>query len=339
MAKTIAKKVARKPREIKVVEGDGEMRKVSDLKPHPYANQVFGKPPKHEIDELLADMEKFGQRDAIDILPDGRVLNGRTRLEAAILGGMKEVRVIVHDLDDDEAKQFILEANLVRHHYDKLTVARVYRELKAFVQGEGKARKTGEGDLRDRLAKRFNISGRSLDRYARMLDAVAEAQQLYRKEVFSDGVMLALARITPEQQKAVLAEVRKADGAKEKNLAATVEIAKLREAAKGKREAAKAEAQNAAEPASAVDDGVFLVIDEAEEVSEDSGEAQREAYRNVLVEMPDGFERLVDHIDDIIGEVMDAEDAVAALNRIVASAQTLIEAEEATAAALAGTPA
>ena len=101
----MAKQSGTTPSPTKVVEGNSEMRKVTDLKPHPYANQVFGKPPKHEIEELSADMETFGQRDAIDILSDGRVLNGRTRLDAAILAGMKELRVIVHDLDEDAAKK------------------------------------------------------------------------------------------------------------------------------------------------------------------------------------------------------------------------------------------
>ena len=158
----------------------------------------------------------------------------------------------------------------MRHHYDKLTVARVYLELKALIQGnEGKAPKTGDGDLRDRLAKRFHISGRSLDRHVKMLKAPASAQELYRKGMLSDSVMVALAALTADQQRAVLAEVKTADDAKEKNLAAKVAIGKFRKANKEARDNAKAakaakatgkasenrdaevESENAAEPETA----------------------------------------------------------------------------------------
>jgi hypothetical protein len=55
--------------------------------------------------------------------------------------------------------------------------------------------------------------------------------------------------------------------------------------------------------------------------------------------MPDVFDGLVENIDEIIGEAMDSEAAVAALQRIVDGAMTLIEAEKTKAAALVGMPA
>ena len=61
MKKKLAKKAVSKPRQIKVVEGDSGLWDVDDLKPHPYADKVFGKPPKHEVEELSADMTQFGQ--------------------------------------------------------------------------------------------------------------------------------------------------------------------------------------------------------------------------------------------------------------------------------------
>ncbi len=416
----MVKNAVAKPRKIKDVDGNVETRKVSDLTPHPYANQVFGKPSKHEIEELGADMETFGQRDKIDIDRDNRVLNGRTRLEAAILKGMKELQVIVHDLDDEAAKKFILEANLLRHHYDRLTVARVFLELKALLRGDkGRAPKTGAGDLRDRLAKRFKISGRSLDRHVKMLGTPAAAQELYRKGVLSDSVMVALASLTAEQQKAVLAVIKRFGGNnKEKNATAKTEISNFRkenrdERAKAKAAAADAakasanvektasneespsdaetEGQDATEPVATTSPGDDAVHDdgdpeapaaelpadhgvtgdddaeaehshdnvatdeasrtksmvgasdtvEVEEPVEEPAENTEEdasigTYRKVLVEMPATFEKLVEQMDGIIGEVMDPDAAVEALQRMATSIQALIEAEKTKAAALAG---
>lgn len=369
--------------ELKVVGRDVETRKVADLAPHSYANHVFGKPPKHEIEELAADMDAVGQRDPLDVSPDDKVLNGRTRLEAAILRGMKELRVIVHDLDEEGAKRFILEANLLRHHYDKLTVARVYQELKVLNQGDkGRAAKTGDGDLRDRLAKRFSISGRSLDRHVKMLNTPAEAQSLYRKGVLSDSVMLALVKLTAEQQKVVLGEIKKTKDVKQKNHLAKTVIAKYRKEKK-KAEPATIKAENAVSGNTVVSKSDGAPQEPAPAVTADpaveatgSGESQAElpeavspadrteyegskiedadddfirdwepddasvqepvaVYRRVLEELPGTLDELVEQIDLIVGEAMDAAAAMKALGRMEESIKTLIEAEEAKAAALA----
>jgi len=206
-----------------------QSRKVARLKAHPFAKKVLGAPSQQEIKELAADMKDKGQSTPLHILSDGTILDGLTRWMAAQEAGITELRVIVHELDDTAAKKFILEANLLRHHYDKLTFARVFQELKLLMKGpDGKVSKKGEGDLRDRLAKRFNISGRTLDRHVKMLRSPAEAQTLYRKNVLSDSVMVALAGLNADQQKAVLAEIRKANDSREKNLAAKVAIGNLR---------------------------------------------------------------------------------------------------------------
>ena len=286
-------------------------------------------------------------------------------------------------------------------------MARIYRELKKLLQSEGgRAAKTGDGDLRDRLSKRFNISGRTLDRHVKMLKTPAEAQQLYRKGILSDSVMVALAQLTADQQKAVLAEVKKFGEPKHKNAAAKAEISDFRAEIRTKRKEAKkaaeaktetanlnagaekaagdktiasdaeTEGSDAAQPVAESNDAVH---DDgpppAAEVSADDGldgdhagetedshdnvatdeasntvevvEAIVEpaldteeyvslgAYRKVLEEYPDLFDGLVQQMDDVVGEAMDGEAAVVALQRIADSVQTLIEAEK-TKAALAG---
>ncbi len=85
------------------------------------------------------------------------------------------------------------------------------------------------------------------------------------------------------------------------------------------------------------DEGVVVMMDEAAEVDEGGADARVPAYNKALTEWPDQFDDFVDHMDDIVGQAMDPDEAVVELNRIVASAQTLIEAEIAKAEALDGT--
>ena len=154
-------------------------------------------------------MKKRGQLTAIDILPDGRILDGWTRWLAAQQAGITELRVIVHDLDETAAKIFILEANIhFRHHYDKLTVARIYHELKILMQGESGKGPDGGGEVRDRLAKRFKISGRTLDRLEKMLDTPEELQQAYRDGEVTDGLMVEAAKLSPKLKKEIAAAIK-----------------------------------------------------------------------------------------------------------------------------------
>jgi hypothetical protein len=197
-----------------------------------------------------------------------------------------------------------------------------------------------------------------------------------------------------------LAEVKRADGAKEKNLAAKVAIGKFRKKNKEKREKdtgakdkADAKASGNGEtgvngqktvesettasgdgddasgtPAELPGDDVDEGADNGQAEDSSTGKAGQSettkartdasdtvevtvpaedtqegasigTYRKVLEVYPGEFEGLVDSIDEIIGKVMDADATVVALQRIVDNALTLIEAEKAKAAALAGTPA
>ena len=205
----MAKTTATKPRQIKVVNDNGDAWKVSELKAHTYANQVFGAPADHEVKELSEDLKKSGQLNPLDILPDGRILDGRTRLKAAKLAEIEELTVVVHDLNDDEAKEFILESNLLRHHFDKLTVARIYRELKQLSRGTGKKAKDGAGELRKRLGKRFGMSGRTLDRYEKLLETPMGLQLAYRQGDITDGQMMAVAKLSEKHQGELEAIVKK----------------------------------------------------------------------------------------------------------------------------------
>jgi hypothetical protein len=110
---------------------------------------------------------------------------------------------------------FILEANLLRHHYSKLVIARICVELKKLARGRAKKAPAGEGDVRDRLARRFNISGRTLDNLEAMLDAPEEVQQVYQEGELSDGAILAVAKLPADLKKKLVAALKNSDGDKE----------------------------------------------------------------------------------------------------------------------------
>lgn len=365
MKQTVKK--AAKSRQIKVVNDSGEMWPVSKLNPHPYADEVFGIPPEHEVKELAQSLKHDGQRDALEVLADGTIVDGRTRLLSAIEAGITELRVIVrHDLKDAKAiKERILRANLMRHHFDKLVVARIYSELKKLARGRSKKAVKGEGELRNRLAKRFNLSGRTLDRLETMLDTPSHVQQVYREGNLRDQDMLGVAALAEELKDELVAQLEKGGAAKEKIIKGFLDERKPPTPKPGKKSPKKpsskkadAEApksQDSQDGRNAQDDEIdddrqteSAGGDEAAELGEDddagelvaadseaAGDDPVDIYGYVLKELPDMLDDLVEKIDDIAGQAMESESAMDALARIAIKIEVLREAEE----ALCGVPA
>ncbi len=153
-----------------------ENRLVADLKPHP-SNTIFGDLPDAELKELADDLAQRGQQHPIDILPDGTIVGGHQRWLAAQILGWTTIRCRVrYDLaraGEDAIEEYLLRDNFCRRQLTPLAAARVYRRLKSLAKKNGRRFK---GDVRDFIAARFGKSGRTLDRWARLLDAPIEVQ-------------------------------------------------------------------------------------------------------------------------------------------------------------------
>jgi ParB family chromosome partitioning protein len=153
-----------------------ELRTLDSLTLHP-GHAVFAEPDEHEVELLAQDIQRRGLQHAIEALPDGQVVAGRKRLAALIKLGRKETRCrIRYDLaaqGEAAILQHLLADNLMRHDLTPLEKARAYLKLREQLNGRAAP---GGGDKRDLLAEIFGCSGRTLDRYARVLDAPREVQ-------------------------------------------------------------------------------------------------------------------------------------------------------------------
>lgn len=80
-------------------------RPVSELRPHPQNPRIGN------VDAIAESLEKNGQYAPIVALPDGRVIAGSHRLQAAIQLGWKEMLVTTIDVDEATAKRILLADN------------------------------------------------------------------------------------------------------------------------------------------------------------------------------------------------------------------------------------
>jgi ParB-like chromosome segregation protein Spo0J len=191
-----------------------ERWKLSRLKENPLQREVFAGPAQHEVEELAADMKANGQTTPVEALPDGTLIAGHKRRLAAELLGLKELDVWVrYDLaaDPAAAERRLIEDNLHRRQLGPLGLARCYKRLKVLgsMGLDGRLLDYEQRDLRDRLGERLNVSGRSLDRYLRVLEhTLPEVQAAFEAGTLPLTLAEQVAGLGEEQQAEIAKRLR-----------------------------------------------------------------------------------------------------------------------------------
>lgn len=158
-----------------------ELRSAKSLKPHPRQSSYFREANDAELHALAEDMLRNGQLTPVEILPDGTIICGHQRVRACRLNKRKVHCWVRNDLaekGDAAIEQRVIEDNLNRRQLSKLGLAKCYLRLKDLhsqLSPGGEPR----GDVRDIVGKRLGISGRQLDRLARVLTTPPEVQKAF----------------------------------------------------------------------------------------------------------------------------------------------------------------
>jgi len=189
-----------------------ETRPVDSLQAYPRQAEMFGDLSEPELLALAADIEKNGLQCEIEILSDGTIVAGHQRLRAVKLLGLKTVQCWVREdlVEQGEAaiEMRFIEDNLNRRHLTKLSIARSYLHLRGLQQEANGELEAVPGDLRDHLGKRFGMSGRSLDRLAKMLDGPVEVQRAFERDQLTQDAVLSVVRLSPANQEAIAKRIR-----------------------------------------------------------------------------------------------------------------------------------
>lgn len=188
-------------------------RPIDRLSPHPFQSEMYPNRPPWQVEELAKDIAANGLIEPIEITSADTVISGHGRLAAVKLLGWKKVRCRVRtDLEadgPDAVKRRLLEANLNRRQLGMIEQAKHYQEL-LLIERKRESRFADHGDvkgnLRDLVAERFGVSGRTLDRWLLLLTLPVAIQQA----VEGERLALTLALKLWNLDKAVVAGVARA---------------------------------------------------------------------------------------------------------------------------------
>ena len=193
---------------------------IESLKPHPSQAHLFGHGSETENRDLIADLRKNKLIHAIEILSDGTIICGHQRVQAAKHLGWKTIRCWVRtDLEEqgpEAVETRLIEDNLSRRQLGKLGMARCYVRLRELARdGSYFAEEDITGDLRDYFAQRFGLSGRTLDRLAKMLKTPLPVQMAYERDELAQGQVLVIAKMDAHLQEEIAARIENGENAKE----------------------------------------------------------------------------------------------------------------------------
>lgn len=148
--------------------------------------------------DLVTSLKRFGLVQPIVVKPDGEVVIGQRRAEAANALGLKEVPVIVHrDLKDEiETLQVRLSEEMSYNPMDRLSVAEHVAAL--YEHHKREHENQGRKFTQDDLAERLGVSESTISRYGIVAKMPEQVKKEIREERISLRDALQVARATGE---------------------------------------------------------------------------------------------------------------------------------------------
>lgn len=188
---------------------------IDHLSLHAYADRI---PPidlrSEEYDQLARSIKELGVTQAIDALPDGRIIDGRNRFEIAKDLKLAEVPVRFLDLTEKEAVEHMLRTSVLRRNLTVTQRACIILELTAVIdafEAEAEFHKStmvaaerASGEVvapsstrtRDRIARQAGVSPRTIQSAKRVIKEAPELAKEMRAGTLT--VSAAVNRITPK---------------------------------------------------------------------------------------------------------------------------------------------
>lgn len=190
-----------------------ESRAIESLQPHPRQADLWGQLPEPELAALADDIDRGGLREAVLITQSGIICDGHQRVEACRRLGHSEIPVVI--VDDDEAAEIHLSANLRRRQLGPVAKARAlkllaeHRRLQEIRQLKPETQNvdlTESPQLREKLAAELGCSSRTVYRHLLLLRTPRSVQDAVDRGEL--GLVLALKLLSlPDQLDTVSARI------------------------------------------------------------------------------------------------------------------------------------
>lgn len=179
---------------------------LSALHPHPEQDKFFAPPSPEEITRLADDIVRNGLRQAIEVLPDGTIIRGHSRVLAAKQAGFTTLPAIIREDLEKAGEAAVLKAlaedNLNRRHLSPLEIAKSFAVIQtsSLKDGNGDKLARAMSKLQAQIAQQFAISKKTLQRYIKVLDTPLSVQHAVTKGYLSMDIALQIQNLPYKHQ-------------------------------------------------------------------------------------------------------------------------------------------
>lgn len=155
-----------------------KLEKLHSFESHPY--KVLD---DESMTELVESIKECGLLNRIIVRPledkqdEYEIISGHRRVHAAELLGMKEVPVVVHFIDRDQATILMVDSNCQRENLSLMEKARSYRMKLDAIKHQGTSRQNVEKSEVSAELISENDSGRTVQRLIRLTYLMPELQE------------------------------------------------------------------------------------------------------------------------------------------------------------------
>ena len=191
---------------------------VSQLKP--FEEQPFKVLLDESMDELVESIKESGVLSPIIARPhkDGgyEILSGHRRAKACEIAGIKNVPVIVKNLDDDTATILLVDSNLQREHILPSEKAYAYRlKLEAMKRKAGRPSKENVSQIGthlrsdEQLAQQTGESRNQIQRYIRLTELIDPLLEMVDEKKLPLNAAVELSYLGSKAQSDVLKSIER----------------------------------------------------------------------------------------------------------------------------------
>lgn len=191
---------------------------VSQLKP--FEEQPFKVLMDESMDELVESIKESGVLSPIIARPykDGgyEILSGHRRAKACEIAGIKNVPVIVKNLDDDTATILLVDSNLQREHILPSEKAYAYRlKLEAMKRKAGRPSKENVSQIGthlrsdEQLAQQTGESRNQIQRYIRLTELIDPLLEMVDEKKLPLNAAVELSYLGSKAQSDVLKSIER----------------------------------------------------------------------------------------------------------------------------------
>lgn len=173
--KTSAEKVVKQPKP--------KLMNVKLEKLHPFENHPYKVLDDSSMTELVESIKEYGLLNRVIVRPiennteEYEIISGHRRVHAAELLEIKEVPVVIHFVDRDEAAVMMVDSNCQRENLTLMEKARSYRMKLDAIRHQGASRQSVEKSEVSAELISDTDSGRTVQRLIRLTYLVPELQE------------------------------------------------------------------------------------------------------------------------------------------------------------------